>query len=337
MGTSTPDPSVALLMFTCNDLEAAVRRIERLRNHVDEVVLVDSSDPRVLARSHRRLQELAVRVHRAIPTGYVDLLRPYGVSQVSSAWTLLLDTDEELSPRLTGRLGFPGDLDAYWVPRYELQLGAYTRQLRFFRTSAYAPGPATYGHPEIHGNVGHLPPGEFLIHHRDFTTYLGAPDRSEGLLTIESYERPFTRRMARELLAFGGACSYRGPTWSIIGPTHLDDELSPPASRLLLWLEFFRRWATTRNLRFARADRAYGLARWNFARLLSTEVRRFRVEVAREVRRAGGMLRYLGFDDFRYLDRLTATFRWNRKGPQVLEELLRYRHDSGRPIPSLAA
>jgi hypothetical protein len=337
MATRAPKPTVALLMFTCNDLDQALLRIETVRDQVDEIVVIDSSEPMHLGPRRRHFEDLSVRIHRALPTGYVDLLRPYGVSRVSSEWTLLLETDEEPSPGLMARLSTPGEMDAYWVPRYEQQLRGTTRHLRLFRTRAYAPGAEAYGHPQIRGRIGGLAPGEFLVHHRDFGRYLEGRDRSRRLLTIESYERPFTGRMARQLLTFRGRGSETLWPGSRLLAARLDEELSGPASHLVLWLEFLRSVATTGNLRLARFDRSYGLARWRFLQHLTTADRTLRLEIARELRRGGGMLRYLGFEDFGYVERLTAEFGWDRTGSEVLETLLHFRHEQGHPMPHFSA
>jgi hypothetical protein len=337
-GTSSspvPMPTVALLLFSRNDLEAALTLVRAIRGLVDEVVLVDSSDPAQIAARTDDLEVLSVRTYRTLPTGYVDVLVPYGVSRVVSDWTLRMDTDEELSPGLRSRLRTVGSHDAYVLPRWERDLGVFTPQLRLFRTRAYVPAPMAFLDPEIRGTVGTLPSDAFLIHRAPYGSFLDSHVRGARYLNVESYERPFNGRFAQEALTI------RARRREVVLPggrdagSRPDAPVSFAASRFLLELDPLLGLLRTGSVRFSRFQRRYGLARWRFVHALDDSEQRRRLETSKEIRAAGGMSRYLGFDDFDYLDRLREEFDWTIGGPELLERLLRYRHDFHRRTPNL--
>ena len=224
----------ALLMFNLDEAEGILRNVRRLRSAVDEVVVVDSSSPEGYHRLLAAVEPYAVCVHRVLPLGHVDPLRPFGVSKVKSDRVLLLDADEEPSPALVADLRDLAEHDAYVVPRYEEALRAYTFHLRLFRRDA----------------VG--------------------------------------RR------AGGGAGA-------------------------------------------ALFTRRYALAKAAFLEGLPEEDRRRVAAIAAEIQCAGGLFPYLGLADPSDVERLTATFAWDRPGLAVYEELLRVRHERGVPADWVGA
>jgi hypothetical protein len=321
-------PTVALLIFSRNDLPSAWTVVRSLTEVVDEVVVVDSSDPDRFAEGMARPPAPAgVRVLRVVPTGSADLLHPYGVAHVRSDWTLRVDTDEEVSDELRRRLGTLGDSDGYLVPRWEVGLRAYTWHVRLFRTHAYVPAVPAFANPTVRGTLRPLARRERLVHHADFRQYGAGGDRWTRYADVESYERPFSRSYARSTLS---------PFDRGVGPWERTDRpLSPPAARFVLGVEAVRSWLTTGSWRFASFVWRYGLGRISYAERLGGDERSVRLAVTAEIRAAGGMVRYLGFDDAAYVDRLTADWAWSSDGPELLEELLRYRHAHGRPRPTV--
>ncbi|HXQ93715.1 MAG TPA: glycosyltransferase [Thermoplasmata archaeon] len=320
-------PTVALLIFTRNDLPAAWEVVRRIAGPVDEVVVVDSSDPAQFEVGRRGAPpEPPVRVVRCLPTGYIDIVIPFGVAHVRSDWTLRLDTDEEVTPDLWERLLRLDDVGGYLVPRWEAQLGSSTTHLRLFRTRSYAPATPAYDHARIRGPVRELPRSERIVHHADFRAYEGRGEKAGRNVGPESYERPFTRAYAKAVL-FGssGAPSSRG-----------GEPLGPISSRLVLAVDALRTWLSTGTWRSARFVWRYGLARRAFVESLSPADQERRLTIAGEIRASGSMTTYLGFDDPGYLAKLTAEWDWSADGPVLLDRLLQYRHAHGRPVASLS-
>ncbi|MCI4320861.1 MAG: hypothetical protein L3K18_00390 [Thermoplasmata archaeon] len=324
---------VALLLFTRNDLPAAWEQIRSLAGSVDEVVVVDSSDPREWEAT-RGSAPTAVPVHvsRVLPTGYADVFHPYGVAHVSSEWTLRLDTDEDVSDALLARLRSLGAEDAYLVPRWEAQLRTITLQLRLFRTAAYAPAAPAYAHPRIRGTVRVLPRAERIVHRADFRDYSAGGGRARRYVGVESYERPFAEEARSAGSAGPGTASDSVPSADGgVRPRTLRP-LSPVAARVRLGAETVRNGLSTLSPRSARFIWSYGMVRLRYEESLPPGDREARLRIAADIRAHESMTRYLGFDDIPYVDRLSQSWDWTADGPTLLERLLRYRYAHGHPL-----
>lgn len=324
----------ALLMFNLDEAAGIVRNVVRLRPAVDEVVIIDSSSDRGYRELLAAVEPYDVRVYRALPLGHVDPLRPFGVSKVASDYVLVLDADEEPSPRLVADLrGLEGH-DAYVVPRYEEGLGAYTFHLRLFRPQAVQYGGRSFDFPAVRGSVGHLGRDHAIVHHAGFDTYLADKSRARRYFVVENYERPFNRRY------FVEAMTLRLGDRRVQLPVPAGDPgraLSPPAVRAAIDMEFLRDLLLGRGLRVARFNRRYSRAKDAFFRGLPRADQARISEVAREIQRAGGLFPYLNLADPSYVESLTATFTWDRPGLEVYEDLLRYRHARGVPEERIGA
>ncbi len=317
-----------LLMFNLDETPGIVRNAACMRSLVDEIVVIDNSSP----ESHRALvsavEPYGAKVYRALPLGYADALRAFGVSQVSADYVLQLDADEELSPRLAEDLRRLTDHDAYVVPRYEIGLRSYTYHMRLFRRAAARFAGRSYDFPEVHGTVGYLPREWSILHHARFDTYFSDKSRARRYFTVESYERPFTPGYLAEAFSLRiGSRSVRLPFL----PTDPDRPLSPAAIQAAVEVEFFRDLLMGRGSRAARFNRRYAQGKAAFIRGLSPSDRARISAIAREMRAAGGLYPYLNLSDPAYVGRLTSSFAWDRAGIEVYEELLRYRHERGVP------
>jgi hypothetical protein len=319
-------PSLALLVFTRNDGEGAISLFRENADLFDEFVLIDSSDPAEFDRLAAKLPPGVTTVRRVLPIGYVDILRPYGVSAVRSDRVLMLDTDESISPALRLALPALNEKDAYILARREQSLGAFTYHLRLFRRNSVSWGAESWGFPIVRGLVGTLPRSQSIFHADEYASYLDPMGRGGRVLLLESYERPFTsdylERMVSPIPLPAG--------WSRTG--YLPDV----AVRAALWMDFVRRLLRTGSYRLSRFTLAYDRARWAYSRSLDPIVRERRLQIHREMREAGGMTKYLGLDDSEYVDRLTASFGWDHDWRWVFETLIRYRHERGRPLESFA-
>lgn len=195
-----PTPSVGLLTFSRDNVEDVLELVRDLRSEVDEVLVVDSSSPDSWDRIDRGIAAMdAVRV-RVLPTGYMDLLLPFGVHELRSEWVLRLDPDERPSRGLLDRLGRLGDSDGFVIPRWEVSWKAYTHHLRLFRKSRFGTPSPAYGFPEISGRLDRLPRSECVIHRRSYGTKLSA-DYTSRVMDIESWERPLDSTWLKQTVA----------------------------------------------------------------------------------------------------------------------------------------
>ena len=324
----------ALLAFNLDETAGTVRNIARLRSVVDEIVVIDSSSPRGYRELLAAVQPYGARVHRVLPLGHVDPLRPFGVHLVASDYVLLLDADEEASAPLATDLRGLTAHDAYVVPRLEEGLGAYTFHLRVFRRDAVRYEGRSYDFPAVRGSVGHLGRDHAILHHARFDTYFTDKARARRYFTVENYERPFTARYLAEALAVRlGSRRVQLP----LSPRDPYRPLSPAGIRAAIEIEFVRDLLLGRGLRASRFNRRYSLAKDAFFRSLPGPERDRVTAIAHDIQGAGGLFPYLGLADPAYVERLTSRFAWDRPGLDVYEALLRQRHERGVPADRLDA
>jgi hypothetical protein len=318
--------SVALLLFTRNNLEEAVPFLTRWRSEFGEAVVIDSSDPPGWTLHGAALVESCDRVVRAIPTGYQDLLLPFGVAAVRSEWTFHCDPDEEPTPALLARLAALRDESGAIVPRFERSLRAYTYHLRVFRTSAFVVPDPAYAYPQIAEPVVKFERREHVIHSRVFGPPL-SPDYLRRVMDLESMDRPPDTAWLRSLLPFRRRTTAAAGS-SPEGPVRLG-RLSARVGVGLAALQGLRR---TGSMRFARYQLAYHRARVTFFEDLSEEERERRGRITAEYRSRGGMIGYLGLESPARVGALTRTFSWDVDGLTALHRLLAYRYEQGRPM-----
>ena len=253
-GSAVPAPSVGLLVFSRNDLDSALRLLRASKPHVDELVLLDSSDPSVIEARRAPLEELGARVVRALPTGYIDVLRPFGASQMRSDWIFQLDTDETPRPELWAELRnlAKAPVGGYVLPRHEASLGATSRHLRLYRREGLAWPSASYGYPNVRGPVVELRPPLSIEHASDPTKYLDEGRRATRYLWIEAYERPLDGQYLWDTLVLTrNGTEVRPPGLGWLASDR-DRTLSGPAARLTLFAEAVRHAATDRSFASAR-------------------------------------------------------------------------------------
>lgn len=156
--------SLGFLTFSRNDVEAVIRSIHSLRASVDEIVVVDSSYPAERAQLVAEVRAPRERVVLAPPLGNVDLLRPFGLSNMTTDRVLQLDSDESLSPPLFEALrGLDSD-DAYVIPRWEGGVRGFTHHMRLYRRRSVRYRGRSHAFPEVRGTTRTLPRGKCIIH-----------------------------------------------------------------------------------------------------------------------------------------------------------------------------
>jgi hypothetical protein len=324
----------AFLTFSRNDGDRVIGNIERLRAAVDEVVVIDSSDPEPARRLATEVEDRGGRVVRVLPLGNVDLLRPFGVAQVRSERTIYLDADERPSQGLVEGIPTLDRADAYVLPRRERSLGATSQHLRIFRNAAIRYRGPSFLFPEVAGNVAPAPEGVYLDHDAIYDRYFEARrERYGAILTTEWVERPFDRSYVWNALRPRSMARPRGSS-EADSPRAGGGVLSVPAIVLGSELIGVRETVEGRSVRWGRFLRDYERRKASeWARLPDEEKARWRV-IAHEVRIAGGLREYLGLDDPAYVEQLTRGFGWDRGGPEVLRELVDHRHRRGERRPA---
>jgi hypothetical protein len=319
-------------MFNRNEGPGIRRNLGAIDSVVDEVLIVDSSDPEEFERLNSDLSSAKVRVVRALPLGCTEPLRPWAFRQIASEQVLSLDSDEEASPELLRAVPTLRSADGYFLPRWEQKIDAYSFQLRLHRREALTYRGTIHESPVALGGTEQLSLPIRIVHHADYRNYLGKTPRGDGYLLIEAYERPFSAEHLRE--------EYPGRIGrTILG--HGGGSISPLRAAMIAASHRWRRYNRLNGLRgnylTGKYLAGYVRARYRFFRSLSESERQLATTISREIATAGGVVKYLGFDRPGYIERMTESFPWDRSGSRALVELLRFRHQHGTPMPKWGA
>jgi len=86
--------TVSLLMFNRNENEGIIKNVKLLKDAVDEIVIIDNSDPERYNQLKNSLKPFSVKLFRTLSLGYADPLFYYGINKTSSQYIFLLSADE---------------------------------------------------------------------------------------------------------------------------------------------------------------------------------------------------------------------------------------------------
>ena len=169
---------LSLLLFSRNDIDKALPLIEDLYDHVDEIVLIDSSTKALhkqLLRKKASMDLTKLRIFYIVPLGYLEPALAYAMGKCRYNWIFLLGTDERISPKLKSDLKgllTSAKCSAFSIIRNE-QVGENSRgAYRNWQTRVFRKGSTTFRgiiHEEakIDGQVCKLDPDLYYIDHVD--------------------------------------------------------------------------------------------------------------------------------------------------------------------------
>ena len=162
-----------MLLFSRNDTRKAWSLIGDMYDHVDEIVLVDSSNGRehgALVSKAASLKKL--RIHYVVPLGYLEPALMYAIGKCSGSWILLMNTDERLSADLKRDIRMlteSAGCSAFSIRRYENvadgSRGPYANwQTRLFRKGTVEFRGIIHEQPEVRGSLERLGDGYYMDH-----------------------------------------------------------------------------------------------------------------------------------------------------------------------------
>jgi glycosyltransferase involved in cell wall biosynthesis len=167
---------ISCVLITLNEESNLARCLESTSGLVDEIVVVDSGSRDATAEIARRFG--ARWIHQDW-LGYVGQ-RNLAISEARHGWILVLDADEELSPRLRGELqrlrteGPPADVDGFSMPRCVRYEGRWIRHGDWYPdrlTRLFRSGAARYTGAKVHERLeiaGRVLPLGGDLHHYSF-------------------------------------------------------------------------------------------------------------------------------------------------------------------------
>lgn len=309
---------IALLMFNYNENEGIIRNIELLKDVVNEILIIDSSDDNnynYLKNKYEHLDKFSII--RVFPIGYPEPFRMFAIKNIKSEFILYLDSDEEPNEKLIKFLSdfkYNG-IDGYYILRYEKALKCYDYQLRLYKKDKTFYKGMIHEFPKIEGLTSKLDSEKFIIHHAEFKNYLNT---RPSYLLIEAYERPFSIFYLSTQSNFVKLFKNK------------DKILSKSLVYLFDLLLFVKRTLDIRSLklktyRYGRFLLKYTIKRYKYFIKLNYKERLIKINQC--IILNNGIIKYLNLDNVDYVNKLTKNFQWNKKGIEVFEELINYRYN----------
>ena len=164
-----------LLIFSRNDTNNALGLADSLHGIANEIVIIDSSNKEAHETLAKEAKKRGIKVYYAIPLGYADPLRHYGISKCKDEWILYLDTDERLNEEFAKSINeiiANSKCDAFAIKRYEESnpnghTPFFTWQIRLFKKSKVSFKGVIHEQPTINGRLCTLGDAYYIEHRTD--------------------------------------------------------------------------------------------------------------------------------------------------------------------------
>ena len=323
--------SVSLLMFNRNENEGIIRNVKLLHSTVDEIAVIDSSDPEKYKQLKSSLKNFKVKVKlfSTLPLGYVEPLHYYGINKTSSQYILAIDSDEEPSRELIKKIKGRNFLyNVYSVlEKNENSRTLWYKPVLFAKDAINKITGIIHTSIEFNEKPKKFSQEAFLIHHEKLTR----SSVNKNYMEIENYEKP-TKDYIEELK------KRRKFVGNLLSFTY---NLPKPINVYLTAFEIGFGGSIINNLQYGISNlnlpyvipliTKYNINKIKFLNNLSKGEQELRIQIAKEIQECGGVIKYLGLDKDYIVENLTKTFRWDMSGVEAFRKLLLYRHLHNKP------
>ena len=328
------------LIFSRNDTKNAIDLANSLHGIANEIVIVDSSDKAEHVTLAKEAKKKGVSVYYAIPLGYADPLRYYGLSKCKNEWILYLDTDERLNDEFAKSINeiiANSKCDAFAIKRYEEanpdgHTAFFTWQIRLFKKSKVEFKGIIHEQPAVNGRLCTLDDAYYIEHRTDLMHHSTNDYVKMNLFEMLSYAgynaimldyvRKFfaldTQTLKAKLLL--GFASLLLNAYELVSLKKKDQELAP---RDYLFFYFLRTLAYSFRQRRLGSLAAIWKGQKQYLAYLEDEraklakayglTRKDLFEISKILNREG-VIKYLGLDKPENVDMLSKKYDGKAKG-----------------------
>lgn len=351
--------SLSLLIFTKEATKDAIGIVRNLYSVVDDIFIVDSStkeNNKFLHDAKKRYKLNRMRIYYTPPLGVVDPVRTFGIKNCKGEWILYLDQDEEVSGEFKmdlRKIVSEAKVDGLTCNRIEYVKGGKLRaendtQLRLFkRAYTYYTG-APHEIPVVDGRIGDLSGKYYIIHnHPDQNPDnepMSAAERDVFIKRYVPFEMWTYRLTYRSFLRLirrrgrTGIFDYYFKIKAVVFGITLEDELSRFDYRLLTLLQIAAHisagFTWKKLFGFAEIRKIWVTQNIKIDMFFDVpdEERKIQQEICKEMDDAGGLIKYLRFDDNKVMAAVSKKYENSEiKGIKLLEKLLKDRYYSTKP------
>ena len=335
------DKLLSVLIFSKDDVKEAISLIKTIHTYVDQVVLIDQSKPsgkKFLIKSKSKFRLNKLNIFNSIALGYVGPIYAFGEGKCNGNWILILDTDEKPNVKLMkGLKRYLSTTEANGLRvRFINNVKGSKIKYKEFKLKIYRKGYLKYDgrihhNPEISGKIENMPVG-YKINHA--FNYEQNPEKLTRYFAIESYTERITYsdiinlsnkiRLGKRLVKFyiwiTGARSeheIRKIEYKLFNYPYL----------FIVYLkshEYFDFKSLLFTIRYINLRSDYFFS-------VDDSVRSFQTKIKKDMIRNGGVIRYLGFDKEKTLNRITKKFsNSNIKSYDLFAYLMEKRYEIGK-------
>jgi hypothetical protein len=337
------EKGLSTLIFSKDNITELIATVEKVHDFSDEVVVVYSATTKAGREElEHRIGERGlnkVKVVHTPPIGHSEPYQMYGLSRCKYEWVFYIDTDESPNELLKSDIRSiiaSAPCDGFTVRKRELDSNGKhyhdSYQMRLYRRDNARYSGMLFEDPVIDGATSVLGEVYFLDHHFD---YFESADKSykknypiyayEGRLTYADLLESNKGRGPAETLV-RAFCKVRG--------ANPDDELSLSDYRLLYHMtsyvlgniQYHLRMGRLPNFGFLLHNISYLRREADYFFTFSEEERAVQLQVAKELRNAGGVINYLHIDEGKIAELSERFPAANADGVGFFIALLRERH-----------
>ena len=180
---------ISALIFSMNRIENVISLVNKIKDFVDEVVIVDSSQRKNFEILKRKLK--FAKVYWLPPIGVVELYHQIGINLCSNDWILYFDDDEEPTIELLQEIiklkneGKEPSAKVFLIKRIEKN--GFSMLCRFFNRKYIEPtGLIHWGFEIRTTNISKLP--GYIIHKNEEGDYSKFIRKLQRYAIIEAYQ-----------------------------------------------------------------------------------------------------------------------------------------------------
>ncbi len=317
-----------LLMYTINDVEKVIKKVQLYHDYFDEICIIDQSPQPIYESLSDALKKdyssYNIKLKHVPSLGHSGPYYELGLKIADSDYVFRLDLDESISEPLLKNLRNLNTSPAYWIRRLELPSKYYTWQLRIYKKDQiiFKGFLHDQGLPKSSAKV--MDRKYHIVHHWKVSD-LKNSNKIKRYLALDLIERPLIYRFLFDRLG-----PFKSFPLKLLFYNKRDELISPILFNIYYYYsKFFQKYYIRVNEEELSLHLDY-IKKWYEAiRILPKEITVILVKIYKELA-LEGVSRYLCLDDMNYISRLSNADLYDVDGLELFFSLLYYRYTNGR-------
>ncbi len=333
---------ISCLLLTRNQPRIISELVKHLYDIVDDIVIVDSSDKEKFAELKRNMKGFEkVRIYYAVPLGYEEPYRMYGLKKAKYEWVLGPDADQRLNPEFRRNLhriikdngsfyGIIAGQDNFlngkriYGESYGIRVGKNDWQLRLFRKSKVLFRGIVHEAPDLGGKWKSRTGKELRVHF--------LPEKYRFIQQHEKgdFRYKIMKTMKLEMFECRHTYSSTKLPKQLAGPFRLYGSLKGIGKeRELTMRDYLMHERLYSILSNGEPSEWFRPMPYYFRRKVATifaaepELRELSFAISEDIKRNDGVIKYLGFDKDNTINNLNRKYKGSKlKGIDLFIVLL---------------